>query len=187
MSKELTKQAIINSFVKLLNERPIDKISVKDIVLDCGINRNTFYYHYQDIYDLIEDIFERETQKVINEHILLDSWVEGFIQAAQFALQNKKAIYHIYNSANYKQVERYLNRIAQDLMTTYVKEQARGIDVSDEDISYIALFYRHAVVGITREWIQRGMKDDAEKVILRMGQIFENNIKYSLERIGKHV
>ena len=44
-----TKQAIKNSFLKLLNERPLSRVTVKAIVEDCGINRNTFYYHFADI------------------------------------------------------------------------------------------------------------------------------------------
>lgn len=51
-----TKQAIRNSFIKLLNERPVSQITVKDIVEDCGINRNSFYYHYQDLPSMIQEI-----------------------------------------------------------------------------------------------------------------------------------
>ena len=46
---QLTKRAITESFMKLINQVPFDKITVKDIVEDCGVNRNTFYYHYRDI------------------------------------------------------------------------------------------------------------------------------------------
>lgn len=49
---QLTKKAIVNSFIKLLNEKPLDKITVKNIAEDCGINRNTFYYHFSDIREL---------------------------------------------------------------------------------------------------------------------------------------
>ena len=49
-----TRKAIIEAFVKLLNERPLNKITIKDIVEECGINRNTFYYHFRDVPDLIE-------------------------------------------------------------------------------------------------------------------------------------
>ena len=52
-----TSKAIKESFIKLLNEKPMNKISVKDIVEDCGINRNSFYYHFQDIPTLLEEIF----------------------------------------------------------------------------------------------------------------------------------
>ena len=53
----LTKDAIKQSFLKLLNKKPIDKITVKEIVEDCGINRNSFYYHFDDIPSLMEEIF----------------------------------------------------------------------------------------------------------------------------------
>lgn len=185
MSKELTKQAIIASFTKLLNERPLDKISIKDIVNDCGINRNTFYYHYQDIYALVEDLFETEAKKSLDAQHMADSWQESFIEATQFALQNKKAIYHIYNSANHDHLERYLYRVSQDLMISFVKEQAKGLNISDEDLNYIALFYKHAVVGIIIEWLQRGMKDDPEEAIRKIGRIFEGNIRETLEKISK--
>ena len=50
------KREIKNSFIKLLTERPISQITVKDIVEDCGVNRNSFYYHFQDIPSLLEEI-----------------------------------------------------------------------------------------------------------------------------------
>ena len=62
---QFTKQAIINSFLKLLEETPLDKITVKDIVEDCGINRNTFYYYYHDIYALLEELFSDEIRRAM--------------------------------------------------------------------------------------------------------------------------
>lgn len=61
-----TKNAIKASFLKLLNERPLSKITIKDIVTDCGINRNSFYYHYQDIPSLIEEVIKEETDNIIS-------------------------------------------------------------------------------------------------------------------------
>lgn len=187
MPKKLTEQAIIHSFMKLLNERPLDKIAIKDIVEDCGINRNTFYYHYQDIYALVEDIFEAEAQKVIEKNEEHFTWQEGFIQSTQFALQNKRAVYHIYNSVKREQLERYLLRVTENMIEKIVRRQAEGLHVEAEDIHYISLFYTHAVVGIVIEWLQRGMKDDPEKAIRRMGQIFEGNLRITLEKIGRSV
>ena len=59
------KREIKNSFIKLLTERPISQITVKDIVEDCGVNRNSFYYHFQDIPSLLEEIIVEMTAKVI--------------------------------------------------------------------------------------------------------------------------
>lgn len=179
---QFTKKAIKDSLIKLLNSRPLDKITVKDIVEDCGVNRNTFYYYYQDIYALLEDIFETEAKTAMELHKEYDSWQEGLIQSTAFALQNKKAIYHIYNSINRDKLERYLYSISGDLMTWFVQQQAQGLAVSEEDIHLVVIFYKHAVVGIIMEWLQRGMKDDPEMIIRRLGQLFDGNIRHVLAR-----
>lgn len=70
-------------------------------------------------------------------------------------------------------------------MLDFVKIQAEGMEVSDMDIMYIALFYKHAVVGIIFEWLQRNMKDDAEAAIYELSRIFDGNIRMTLERISK--
>ena len=185
MPSELTKQAIRTALMKLLNERPLDKITIKDIVEDCGINRNTFYYHFQDIYALVEDIFEREAEAVLSLNMEHFNWAEGLSESLKFALENKKAIYHIYNSVNREQLERYLFRLTEDVMEKVVRYEADGLQVDDQDVHYIALFYKHAVVGLVLEWVQRGMKDDHEAIIQRMGQIFDGNMRYTLEKISR--
>ena len=182
MSGNLTKNAIMSSLVKLLNEKPLDKITVKDIVVDCGINRNTFYYHYHDIYDLLKDIFSIETEKALELAGEKKSWQEGFLYSAQFILQNKRAVYHVYSSSNRDQLERYMYSITGAIMTGFVRREAEGLDASDEDIKLLASFYKHAVVGIYKEWLQNGLKGDPEEFILRIGRLLDGNIRRSLEK-----
>lgn len=185
MSGNLTKSAIMSSLVKLLNEKPLDKITVKDIVEDCGVNRNTFYYHYHDIYDLMKDIFRLETEKALERVGQQQSWQEGFLYSAQFILENKRAVYHVYSSMERDQLERYLYSIAEYIMISYVRSQAEGLDASEEDIRLLALFYKHAVVGIYNEWLQQGLKGDPQEVILRIGFLLDGNIRSSLEKACK--
>lgn len=95
-----TKNAIRRAFIRLLNERPIDKISIKDIAETGAVNRNTFYYYYADIYALVEDIFEMEAADFLTKMRRYESWQEAFLDATDFAMQNKRAVFHLYNSAN---------------------------------------------------------------------------------------
>ena len=113
---QFTQKAIVESLIKLLNERPLDKITIKDIVEDCGINRNTFYYHFEDIPSLVKQILNAEAEKVLLKQETVVSWEEGFIEGAQFALQNKKVVYHIYNSVRREEVEKYQYHVAGDVM-----------------------------------------------------------------------
>ena len=94
------KREIKNSFIKLLTERPISQITVKDIVEDCGVNRNSFYYHFQDIPSLLEEIIVEMTAKVI-ENLPEESTFEEKVTAALQEINlNKRMIYHIYGSSN---------------------------------------------------------------------------------------
>ena len=95
-----TKQAIRNSFIKLINERPVAQITVKDIVEDCGINRNSFYYHYQDLPSMIEEIVLEEANEIIRQHPTVDSLEEGLDAAISFALENRRAALHLYHSSS---------------------------------------------------------------------------------------
>mgnify|MGYP000979354160 FL=1 len=95
-----TKQAIRQAFIELLNERPLDKISVKDIAERSTVNRNTFYYYYADIYALVEEIFQTETQLFMEKLHSYASWEEAFREATAFVSENKRAVHHLFNSGN---------------------------------------------------------------------------------------
>ncbi|MDI9241427.1 TetR/AcrR family transcriptional regulator [Ruminococcus sp. YH-rum2234] len=178
----MTKKAIANSFLGLLQEKPLEKITVKEIVEDCGINRNTFYYHFDDIPSLLELILREETERVLGEHLGEESWEEGFIAAARFALENKKIIYHIYNSVNREIFERYLNRIAQDVMDRFVGKVSERINVSAEDKKLIAAFYKSALTGMIMDWLASGMQYEPEPLIRRLGTMLDGEILRALER-----
>ena len=106
-----TKRAIKESFWKLLNEQPLTQISVRQIVEECGINRNSFYYHFQDIPSLIEEIVMDAANALIQKHPSITSIDEGVEAAFRFTVDNKKAILHICNSVNRNIYEQYLMRI----------------------------------------------------------------------------
>ena len=82
----LTENAIMGSFVKLLSEKPFDKITVTDIVEDCQITRRTFYYHYVDLYELTKALFHTETERAIADYEETGSWEECFIRGCRFIM-----------------------------------------------------------------------------------------------------
>lgn len=178
-----TKRAIQASFVKLLNQKTLDKISVKDVVEDCGINRNTFYYHYQDIYDLLRDILETEISSGV-DGINETNWREGFAKAIDFALKNKKAVYHIYNSQRRDLLENYLYEKSSAFTEKFVQQEARGLNVSRTDIEYVTVFYKHAFMGIVTEWLKRDMNVEPMEAIEHFGYIFEGELRRILEKIS---
>ena len=139
MAGNLTKQAIRASFIKLLNERPLDKITVKDVVVDCGVNRNTFYYHYQDIFALLEDVLRREAPRILEKNS--SAKLEGCGKSrGGFCAENRRAVYHVYNSSRRDQLETYLNPVAGTVNGGIYRSRAQGMNISDEDIRILAMF-----------------------------------------------
>ena len=177
-----TKNAIRLAFIQLLNERPLDKISIKDIAEKSAVNRNTFYYYYADIFALVEDILQLEIEDFQAKMRRYDSWQEAFRDATAFASQNKRAIYHLYNSGNQETIRRYYHNVTLAAMTSYVQDQAEGLDVDPEDIRVLAEFYSAALEGLTALWLQDGMKYDAEAYIDHLGRLLDGNIRLALER-----
>lgn len=68
-----TKREIKKAFINLLNQKPLSKISVKDIVDSCGVSRNTFYYYFEDIPFLLKSIITDEADEFIKSHSTFDS------------------------------------------------------------------------------------------------------------------
>lgn len=182
---QLTKKAIMASFVKLVNRTPLDKITVKDIVEDCGVNRNTFYYYFQDIYALIEELFRVETGKSIAEEGTYDSWAEGFLRAARFAAENKNAVHHIYNSSSRRYLEEYLYDVTGRFMDQYVRQAAEGLALTEDDRTFIVNFYKHALAGLIIEWLRGGMADDPETITQKLQVFFASSIRAALENASR--
>lgn len=182
MAQQYTRKIIRQVFIKMLNERRFNKIIVKDIAKECEINRNTFYYYYKDIYELLSEIFQTELQTVIDEYNDTLSWEESFVMATKFALENRTAIYHVYNSLQREEVVNYIYNVSGNIMTRYVTKISHGILASLEDQNLIASFYQCALTEMLLRWITSGMKEDPDVMIRRIGVLFDGNIELSLKR-----
>ncbi|MEG0157627.1 MAG: TetR family transcriptional regulator, partial [Anaerovoracaceae bacterium] len=89
---QTTKQALARALKKRAKHKSLDKITIVDIAEDCGVNRQTFYYHFHDIVDLVEWIFTREKIKAIDGKKMDESWQNGFLRAFTYVLENRAFI-----------------------------------------------------------------------------------------------
>lgn len=182
MKQQLTKKLIRATFLKQLNEMPLNKITVKGLSEEAGINRNTFYYHYQDVYGVLAEIFDEALSKVIALYDGSRSWEETYKKAMAFAIVNKKAIFHIYYSLRREDLENYFNNVASMLMERFVGGLLPETKAKDVDRKLIATFFANAMSGITLAWVSDGMKEDPDMVIDRIGFLFDGCIEEALRR-----
>lgn len=179
---QVTKRALEASLKKMLLKKPLDKITISDITDDCGINRMTFYYHFKDIYDLVEWSCVEDARKALEGKKTYETWQQGFLQIFQAVLDNKPFIVNVYRSVSREQVERYLYHVTYDLLIGVVEEAAQGMNVRQEDKEFIANFYKYAFVGLMLDWVRNDMKQDPQAIVDRLSLLVSGNISTALER-----
>lgn len=180
----ITKRALETSLKNLLLKKPLDKITINDIAEDCGINRMTFYYHFKDIYDLIEWSFVEDAREALEGKKTYATWQQGCLQIFHAVQENRPFIMNVYRSVSREHVETYLYKLTYDLLIGVVKEQSAGLNVSSDDQDYIAHFYKYAFVGLMLEWIQQDMKPDPQMIVDKLGIITHGNIRAALTRLA---
>ena len=124
---QTTKRALAASLKKLLAQKPLSKITIADITEDCGINRMTFYYHFQDIYDLIDWICQEEGGRALQGRKDYATWQEGFTALCRTVVENRAFIEGVYHSVQREQIETYLYRMVYGLLIDVVREVRRGM------------------------------------------------------------
>lgn len=177
-----TKQAIRNSFIKLLNERPVSQIRIKDIVEDCGINRNSFYYHYQDMPSMIEEIILDEVNIMIRQYPTIDSVEKCLDVAISFALENRRAAMHLYHSSNRDLFEQYLWRACDYTVRTYFAAAFAEYPIEESDKSSIIQHCKWLCFGAAVDWLNGGMKEDIQMIFHRICQLRKGMLEEMVRR-----
>ena len=178
----ITKNALEESLKKFLLQKPLDKITISDLTADCGISRMAFYYHFKDIYDLVDWIFLEMASEFLEGKETYDTWQQGFTQILYGVLRNRRLIMNAYNSLSHEQVERFLYALTYDLLLGVVEEEAVDVSIREEDKKFIIDFYKYAFVGFMIDWIKKGMKEQPEAFIEKLSVLIKGDIKRALDR-----
>ena len=173
---QTTKRALEASLKHLLLQKPLNKITINDIAEDCGISRMTFYYHFKDIYDLVEWACVEDAAQALAGKKTYDTWQEGFLNVFRAVQENKPFILNVYRSVGRERVEQYLNPLIHSLLLGVVEEKSVEMEVNDSDKNFIADFYEYAFIGIMLQWINDNMKEDPGLIVERTNRLIHGNI-----------
>ena len=180
-----TKAALEASLKKLLLKKPLDKITINDLTTDCGISRMAFYYHFKDIYDLVEWSCLEDATQALQGKKTYETWQEGLQQIFEAVLENKPFIMNVYHSVSREQIETQLFHLTHDLLYGVVQEKAKGTGISEADQSFIADFYKYSFTGVMLDWIKDGMKVDYHMIAEKMHRTMEGNVVNSIRNFEK--
>lgn len=185
LSTTTTKRALAQSLKQKLKEKPLDKITVKDICEDCEVNRQTFYYHFQDIYDLIEWIYTNEADQALDGKKTYTTWEEGLAHIFSYALEEREFVSSTYHSLSREHLEQFLFKETYRLLYDVIDEMCHDISIKEEDKVFIADFYKYAFVGIVLDWVRKGMKEDPTQIIHQLKLVLEGNIANAIHKCSQ--
>ena len=179
---QVTKRALEQSLKNLLLKKPLTKITVGDIADDCGINRMTFYYHFKDIYDLVEWSCLEDARRALAEKKTADTWQQGLLQIFDAVQENKPFILNVYRCVHREQVEKYLQPLVDQLLLGVIEEASAGMTVRDEDKQFIAQIYSYIFIGLMLDWIKDDMRDDPGQIVDRLARLIKGSMPEALSR-----
>lgn len=181
---EITKRALEQSLKNLLLKKPLTKITINDITEDCGINRMTFYYHFKDIYDLVEWSCLEDARRALDEKKTHDTWQQGFLQIFAAVKENKPFIMNVYRCVPREQVEKYLRPPVDRLILEVIAEEIHDLRVREEDQKFIADVYAYIFIGLMLDWIKDDMREDPKEIVDRLAKLIAGSVVASLSRFA---
>lgn len=179
---QITKYALENSLKNLLLQKPLDKITISDITDDCGISRMTFYYHFKDIYDLVEWSCFEDARKALQENKTYETWQQGYLQIFEEVKKNKPFIMNVYKCVHREQVEKYLQPLVNNLVLNVINEEAQNTNVTEDDKLFISQIYSYILMGLMLDWIKDDMEPDHEEIVDRLAILIKDTIPEALKR-----
>ena len=168
-----TKEIIIQTLLELLSEKSMAKITVRDIVERCGINRNTFYYHFRDIPDVMCFTMKREIDKVMSTQLEVGSFWDGLNTIVDLLTENKKIALHIYRSVNRDQFVKDMGQITEYVISRYAGSINDSVGLTEEEKRLLMHFQKCAIVGVLLDWLEHGMEEDLAANARKLNHLFE--------------
>lgn len=179
---QVTKRALEQSLKNLLLKKPLTKITINDIAADCGINRMTFYYHFKDIYDLIEWSCLEDARRALEQKKDCHTWQQGLEQIFSVILEDKPFVMNVYHCVHQEQIEMYLKPLVDRLVLNIIQEEIGNMQVLDEDQAFIARVYSHIIIGTLLDWIKEDMRSDPKQIVSRISILLKGTIGSALSR-----
>ena len=178
-----TKEMLAESLMKLLARRTLDKITIQDIVDDCGYNRQTFYYHFHDIYDLIDWIFAAQTQELIEKCRACGSLDVGVEAVIAYMRENRRLILNILRSVNGEKLLDNLYRSAQSIALSALENHPGVQELSAEYRELVAEAFKYALAGLLIDWMRAGIPEDRVNKVRTMKAVYIGALEYALDTV----
>ena len=181
MAEDKKKSMIAESFRELMEYKPFHKITISDIANGCNISRMTFYYHFEDIYDLLRWTVESDVHASLKSFSEEKRWQKGLSLFLDNLKEQKQILLNAVHSLGRNEIANLFDKKIESLILMYIRAGINNRPIADEDLTFITRFYKYAFEGMIFDWIDNEMKEDAAVLERNLEILMQNNIDDDIE------
>ena len=178
----ITKKALAESLKILLKNQGFDKITVADIASGCGMNRQSFYYHFLDKYDLVNWVYSTEIISANTTELTFENWGDRMADILSIMKREQVFFQATLRSSAGDTFHQYLFKTTRGLLIDIIRKLVDGHEINYDNLSFIAEFYTFGIVGIVTQWAKNGMHESPEQLAEHLRSLVNDSKQFAVSR-----
>ncbi|WP_342470633.1 TetR/AcrR family transcriptional regulator C-terminal domain-containing protein [Ureibacillus sp. FSL K6-3587] len=179
-----SKKLLSNSLKELMKKKPVEQISIREIAELTGLNRQTFYYHFEDIYDLMRWTFQQEALVLIDAHESAKVWQEGLLQLFHYLDENRDICLCALQSLGRKHIKRFFYSDIHNIIHRVVHEFGMKLHAQEEYVSFLSHFFTLALGAVVESWLNGELEQTPEELIAMIDLFIQDQLRGAEQRIA---
>ncbi len=182
-----TKKALSQALKKRMETKPFSRITIKEIILDCGINRNTFYYHFRDMRDLLRWTLRHEAIDIVKKYDLASDYEAAILFVIDYLEQNQHMLNCVYDSVGCDELKSCLVDDFTEIIESIIslEEAAAGARLPEDHRKLLVSFYREGISGLIIDYLHGSVDLTKEKAVRYISDIFRLTLPQIIRNTGR--
>ena len=186
-ASEAAKREICTALKALMAQKPLNKITVAEIMQSCGMARQHFYYHFEDIYDAVRWMFDQEAVALLREHEGVMLWQDGLLQLFQYLQENRAVCLCALHSISREHLKRFFQTDIHSIIQSTIQRIVMELNcqTSDDEVDLLTKFYIGALTSMIEEWLLGDIKETPEELISFADQLLKDHVRGAALRMAE--
>ena len=178
-ASEVTRQAISGALKQLMAQKPLERITVAEIMDACGMRRQHFYYYFADIYDLVRWTFEKEALELLQQQKGVSLWQEGFLHLFQYINENRAVCLCALDSLGKESLKRLLEADVNSIVDRAVRQAAaeNGLPAQAAEVEVVICLVTIMLAGAVESWLRGELTQTPEELTRRIDVMFQDYVR----------
>ena len=180
------KREICTALKDLMAQKPLSKITIAEVMRGCGMARQHFYYHFEDIYDAVRWMFDQEAVALLREHEGVMLWQDGLLQLFRYLQKNREVCLCALRSIGRDHIRRFFQTDIHAIIQNTLRETAEELRLpaSDGELALLTRFYVGALAGIAEDWLLGEIQTTPEGLIRFVDRLLRDHICGAAQRLA---